>query len=231
MRVLCTICMRGGSKGVPSKNLKILNGKPLMAYTIEQALESNLFDHVVVSSDSNSIIDISKTYGAKSWFKRPASLSSDNAPKLPVIQHALKEAEREYGYKFDVLVDLDATSPLRNVSDIIDAYDKFINEKANILISASPARKNPYFNMVELNNGKVDLVKKVNVQPTRRQDAPKVYDMNASIYIWRRNTLLNGNSLFSEKTCLYVMPEDRSVDIDTEFDWQFVEYLIQNKAK
>ena len=138
----------------------------------------------------------------------------------------------------DILQDTQNKADERNISicrvgikDIKLAYEKFIDEDADNLITGNPARKNPYFNMVELNNGKVDLVKKVNVQPTRRQDAPKVYDMNASIYIWRRNTLLNGNSLFSEKTCLYVMPEDRSVDIDTEFDWQFVEYLIQNKAK
>ena len=118
-------------------------------------------------------------------------------------------------------------------SETLDKATKTLSGLSNCAgLVVAPKYQNNIKNIdfVELNNGKVDLVKKVNVQPTRRQDAPKVYDMNASIYIWRRNTLLNGNSLFSEKTCLYVMPEDRSVDIDTEFDWQFVEYLIQNKV-
>ena len=224
-KILCTVCMRGGSKGVSGKNLRNLHGKPLMAYTIEQALQSGLFEHVVVSTDSDEIAEMAKTYGAEAWFLRPAELATDEAPKLPVIRHAFLEAEKHYDHDFEILVDLDATSPLRNIEDINGAYDQLITEDADMLITASPCRKNPYFNMVEKVNGRVKKVKELKPPPTRRQDAPAVYDMNASIYIWKRRPLLEYDTLFTEKTSLYVMPEERSVDIDTELDWEFVEFI------
>ena len=217
--------MRGGSKGVPGKNLRDLHGKPLMAHTIEQALQSDLFEHVVVSTDSDEIAEMAKTYGAESWFLRPKKLATDEAPKIPVIRHAFLEAEKHYGHEFEILVDLDATSPLRSVEDINSAYDQLIAEDADMLITASPCRKNPYFNMVEKVDGRVREVKELKPPPTRRQDAPAVYDMNASIYIWQRRALLNLDTLFTDKTSLYVMPEERSVDIDTELDWEFVEFI------
>lgn len=349
--ILCTICMRGGSKGVPNKNLRKLHGKPLMAYTIQQALQSGLFEHVVVSTDSQVIADMAKKCCAEAWFLRPAELATDEAPKLPVIRHAFLEAEKHYGQKFDQLMDLDVTSPLRLVEDITGAYKQFVDDDADILISASPARKNPYFNMVEINKGSVNLVKHNNFSkllinpkasirdaleslsqsgekclmvidsygklkgtlsdgdlrkallkgsnledpimdiynsnpvylkqsaykndlakklfienkfdlipiidedgvlldfvvweefftdedklfnqqsnlelhtPFRRQDAPDVYDMNASIYIWKRHALLESNTLFTDRTSLFIMPEERSVDIDTELDWAFVEFI------
>ncbi|MBT6937930.1 MAG: acylneuraminate cytidylyltransferase family protein [Candidatus Marinimicrobia bacterium] len=224
-KVLCTICMRGGSKGVSGKNLRNLHGKPLMAYTIQQALQSGLFEHVVVSTDSVEVAGMAKTYGAEAWFLRPAELATDEAPKLPVIRHAFKETEKHYEQEFEILVDLDATSPLRSVDDIIGAYDQFIAENADILITACPSRKNPYFNMVEIVDGRIRKVKELKTPPIRRQDAPTVYDMNASIYIWKRQALMENDTLFTDRTSLYVMPEERSVDIDTELDWEFVEYI------
>ena len=224
-KILCTICMRGGSKGVSGKNLRNLHGKPLMAYTIEQALQSGLFEHVVVSTDSDEIAEMAKTYGAEAWFLRPAELATDEAPKLPVIRHAFLEAEKHYDHDFEILVDLDATSPLRSMEDINGAYDQLIAEDADMLITASPCRKNPYFNMVEIVDGRVRKVKELKPPPTRRQDAPAVYDMNASIYIWKRQALFEYDNLFTDKTTLYVMPEERSVDIDTELDWEFVEFI------
>lgn len=224
-RILCTICMRGGSKGVPGKNLRQLHGKPLMAYTIEQAFESDLFEHVVISTDSDEIAEMAKKYGADAWFLRPTEMATDSAAKLPVIRHALVEAEKHYGKKFDVQVDLDATSPLRKVEDICGAYKQFENENADILITATPSRKNPYFNMIEKVNGRVLKVKNLDVPLVCRQDAPPVYDMNASIYIWKRDIILTSDTLFTGGTSLYVMPEERSVDIDTELDWEFVKFI------
>ena len=226
MKNLCTICMRGGSKGVPSKNLREMHGKPLMGHTIEQALQSKLFEHVVISTDSEKIASTAKLFGAEAWFLRPSQMATDNAPKLPVIRHAFMEAEKRYGLRFDVLVDLDATSPLRLVNDISEAYKQFVDDDADILITASPARKNPYFNMVERANGRVQIVKELDKTPVRRQDATQVFDMNASIYIWKRQALLENDTIFTDKTSLYVMPEQRSVDIDTEMDWEFVNYMI-----
>ena len=217
--------MRGGSKGVPNKNLRKLHGTPLMAYTIKKAIKSGIFDHVMVSSDSNEIIETAKSFGADAWFVRPSELATDSSPKIPVIRHAFLEAEKHYDQEFEIIMDLDATSPLRSGDDIINSYNQFITEDANILISATSCRKNPYFNMLEKVNGRVQKVKELNTPVTRRQDAPLVYDMNASIYIWKRSTLLNQNTLFTEKTSLYVMPEERSLDIDTELDWEFVEFI------
>ncbi len=229
--ILCTICMRSGSKGVKNKNLKNLNGKPLMGYTIEQAKKSKLFKHIVISTDSDEIAQMARTFGAESWFIRPDEMATDNAPKIPVIRHALLEAEMHYGLKFDTIIDLDATSPLRTMKDINKAYKQFVDQDSDILITACPSRKNPYFNMVEEVDGRIKKIKELKSSPIRRQDAPKVYDMNASIYIWKRSYLLNGGDLFTQKTSLYIMPEIRSIDIDSELDWAFVEYILSNKMR
>jgi CMP-N,N'-diacetyllegionaminic acid synthase len=232
--ILCTICARGGSKGVKNKNIKELHGKPLIVYTIEQAKASGLFDHIVISTDSDDIANIAKKYGAEVFFKRSAEMASDTAGKFDVIRDAFQRSEEYYNKKFDYLIDLDATAPLRNIEDIVNAYEQFKNDNNDNLITAMPSRKSPYFNLVEQDkNGKVYLSKTLDDAIVRRQDAPKSYDMNASIYIWKRDVILNQNKLFLENTGLYVMPEERSIDIDTELDYKFVEFLMKenNNAK
>jgi CMP-N,N'-diacetyllegionaminic acid synthase len=228
--ILCTICARGGSKGVKNKNIKKILGKPLISYTIEQAKASNLFEHIVISTDSDEIANTAKEYGAEVFFKRSPEMADDAAGKIPVIRDALIRSEEYYGKKFDYQIDLDATAPLREVSDIIESFKQFkLNDNDN-LITAMPGRRSPYFNLVEVNStGKVTLSKKLDSSIVRRQDAPKSYDMNASIYIWKRDTILKEDSLFLEKTGLYVMPEEHSIDIDTELDFEFVEFLLRKK--
>lgn len=229
-KILCTICARGGSKGVKNKNIKLLNGKPLIAYTIEQAKQSKLFEHIVISTDSDAIAQCAQEYGAEVFFKRSAEMASDTAGKLDVIRDAFKRSEEYYGCTFDTLIDLDATAPLRSVQDIVDSYGQFLREDSDNLITAMPSRRSPYFNLVEVDaQGKVTLSKKLSEGVVRRQDAPKSYDMNASIYIWKRDVILNENTLFLEKTGLYVMPEERSIDIDTELDFEFVEFLMRKQ--
>ena len=229
-KILCTICARGGSKGVKNKNIKEINSKPLIAYTIEQAKESKLFEHIVISSDSQEIIDVSKKYGAESFFKRDDKLSNDTAGKLDVIRDAFVRSEKFYTMKFDYLIDLDATAPLRDTQDILDSFEQFLSDNNSNLITAMPSRRSPYFNLVEVSKDKkVSLSKTLDTSIKRRQDAPKSYDMNASIYIWKRETLLKENSLFLESTGLYVMPEERSIDIDTQLDYKFVEFLMKEK--
>jgi CMP-N,N'-diacetyllegionaminic acid synthase len=232
-KVLCTICARSGSKGVKNKNIKILNGKPLIAYTIKQAKQSKLFEHIVVSTNSDDIANISKKYGAEVFFKRDEKLASNMAGKLEAIKDAFVRSEEYYGTKFDYLIDLDVTSPLRNVDDIKNSFAKFLQNNNDNLITAMPSRRSPYFNIVEVDkNGKVTLSKTINNSITRRQDTPKSYDMNASIYIWKRDIILNEKSLFLENTGLYIMPEERSIDIDSEIDFEFVEFLMEkNNAK
>jgi len=226
--ILCTICARGGSKGVKNKNIRELCGKPLIAYTIEQAKSSNLFEHIVVSTDSDDIAKVAEQYGAEVFFKRSAELASDTVGKLEVIKDAFMRSETYYNKTFNYLIDLDATSPLRNVEDIINAFKQFKENNNDNLITVMPSRRNPYFNIVEVdNNGRVTLSKKYDKPITRRQDAPKSYDMNASIYIWKRGVLLNENTLFLENTGVYIMPEERSIDIDSELDFKFVEFLMK----
>ncbi|MCG3683489.1 cytidylyltransferase domain-containing protein [Aliarcobacter butzleri] len=228
--VLCTICARGGSKGVKNKNIKELNGKPLIAYTIEQAKASGLFEHIVISTDSDDIANIAKQHGAEVFFKRSSEIASDTAGKLDVIKDAFKRSEEHYNKTFDYLIDLDATAPLRIVEDIINSFKQFKQNDNDNLITAMPSRRSPYFNLVEQDkDGKVYLSKKLDNSIVRRQDAPKSYDMNASIYIWKRDIILNENSIFLEKTGLYVMPEERSIDIDNELDFKFVEFLMKEK--
>lgn len=227
-KILCTICARGGSKGVKNKNIKPINGKPLIAYTIEQAKESGLFEHIVISTDSDLIADTAKKYGAEVFFKRSAEMASDTAGKLDVVKDAFMRSEEHYGERYDYHIDLDATAPLRETKDIIKAFEQFIKDNNDNLITAMPSRRSPYFNLVEMDkDGKVYLSKTLDKKVLRRQDAPESYDMNASIYIWKRDVLLDNNSIFLEKTGLYIMPEERSIDIDTEEDYKYVEFLMK----
>ncbi len=234
--VLCTICMRKESQGVKNKNIKLINGKPLMYFTIKQAIKSKIFNHIVVSTDSKKILKYAKNYGAEGWFMRPKKLSTNSSSKIKAIKHALIEAEKYYGMKFKCIVDLDVTSPLRKVEDIINAYKLFLKKNPDVLISGAKSKKNPYFNVVEIINKKVKKVKSLKKGIFRRQDAPKTYDINASIYIWNRNALINSNSAVqglekksTGKAILYEMPESRSIDIDNKLDFELVEFLLKKR--
>jgi CMP-N,N'-diacetyllegionaminic acid synthase len=230
MRILATICARGGSKGVPNKNIRLLNGKPLIAYTIECAKKYTKFDRIIVSTDSPKIAEVAKQYGADVPFLRPKELATDTSPKIPVLQHAVRYLEKEENDRYDLIVDLDPTSPLRTVEDIENCVNKMIEKNPNVVFSVTPAHKNPYFNMVEEKDGKVYLCKKLDEPITRRQDAPKVYAMNASIYVYKKDFLLNTDSVFSNNTMAVVMPEERSIDIDRPIDFEFVEFLMKRNS-
>ena len=232
-KILCTICARGGSKGVKNKNIKEINGKPLIAYTIEQAKESGIFEHIVLSTDSDDIANIAIKYGAEVFFKRSAEMASDTAGKLDVIKDAFVRSEEHFNETYDYLIDLDATAPLREKEDVVKSFEQFLKNNNDNLITAMPGRRSPYFNLVEVDKkGKVHLSKTLDDAVVRRQDAPKSYDMNASIYIWKRDVILKERSIFLENTGLYVMPEERSIDIDTELDYKFVEFIMkENDAK
>lgn len=227
MKRLCTICARGGSKGVKGKNIRLLLGKPLIVHSIEQAQASGLFEAIAVSSDSDLILEISMKSGVDYVIKRPDELATDQAAKLPVIKHCVVEVERQRGDRFDVIVDLDATSPLRSIEDIQNAVALLEEGGAGNVITAMPSRRSPYFNLVELNaDGIVTLSKQTKTAIVRRQDAPKCYDMNASIYVWTRQIFFASDTIFNENTRLYVMPEERSIDIDSELDFKFVTFLM-----
>ena len=231
MNVLCTICARGGSKGVKNKNIKNINGKPLISYSINQALKSNIFNEIVVSTDSRQISKISKKFKAESWFLRPKNLSNDKSEKIYAIRHALITSEKYFNKKYDYIVDLDASSPLRSIEDIKKSFKKFINTNSSNLVTLCESRKNPYFNMIEIKKNVLKKVKKLKKKGVRRQDAPKVYEMNASIYIWSRKTLLSDMKIINNRTSYYIMPYNRSIDIDNIDDFNYVNHLMKRNDK
>lgn len=230
MKRICTICARAGSKGVPDKNIRNLLGKPLIAHSVFQAQSSGLFDEIAVSSDSGRILRIAEAHGVRQLVLRPPELACDDAPKLPAIQHCVEEVERNVGHRFDTVVDLDVTSPLRTVDDIAAAVCLLEQSDAENVLSCTPSRRSPYFNMVEVTkDGTVALVKPPASSVTRRQDAPVTYDLNASVYVWKRDSLFGCGTLFSLRTLLYVMPAERSIDIDTLLDFDLVEYVLSKR--
>jgi len=231
MKILVTIAARGGSKGVKNKNIRELCGKPLIAYTIEQALKWGKASKVLVSTDSVEIAETAKKFGAVAPFLRPPDLSTDTAPKVPVIRHAWREAEKIYGETYDFVVDMDATAPLRTLADLEASLKTAVEKRSNMLFSVVPAHKNPYFNMVELDSaGYAHLSKKLKETVTRRQDAPKVYDLNASIYVYSREFLMGDSiTVFTDKSVVHIMNELSGVDIDREVDFKFVEFLLKER--
>ncbi len=231
-KILCTICARAGSKGVKNKNLRELQGKPLIAHTIEQAQMAGFSATLVVSSDSSQILEVAKQYGVPYIVRRPDELATDTADKLEAIRHAIGEVEKRVGYKFEDILDLDPTSPLRLPDDIASALSLYYETKAENLITGAPARRSPYFNLVEQDElGFAHLSKTLPVRVFRRQDSPRCFDMNASIYIWTREFLFREKQVFGKKTALYVMPEERSIDIDNEIDFEFVSFLMSKRAQ
>lgn len=226
MNILCTVCVRAGSKGLKGKNFIKINNRYLISYTLDVAIKSKLFTHIVVSTDSRKIRALKKNYKKVDFIKRPKNLATDGANKLDAIRHALKYSESINNLKYDLVFDLDATSALRKLKDLENALKVFKNKHAENLFSVNVSRRNPYFNMVEKKNGRIRVVKKLNRWPIRRQDAPITYDMNASIYIWKRKILLSSDNLFRKKTAIYVMDIERSIDVDSKFDLTMIKNLI-----
>lgn len=229
MNTLMTICARGGSQGLPGKNVRPLLGKPLIAWSIEQALASGLADRVYVSTDDLEIADVAQRYGATVPFLRPAELASASAPKVPVIQHLVDWVEAHEG-RVDRIIDLDPTSPLRDVADI-QACALMLDDETDVVITGYVSDKNPYFNMVERKaNGYFERVCLPAQEAAGRQAAPTVYAMNASIYCWHRHTL--GPSLWGNpRIRLHEMRRERSIDIDHVIDFEFVELLMKRKVR
>jgi CMP-N,N'-diacetyllegionaminic acid synthase len=230
MTLLCTICARGGSKGVVGKNSRDLLGKPLLAWTIEQARKTGLFEAIAFSSDSDQLLESALKAGADIAVKRPDVMATDTAPKLPAIRHCLEQAIAGTGTTPDIFVDLDVTSPLRLPSDITGVVELLQKSGARNVITGAPAHRSPYFNLVEARaDGTVGLSKVADPPIVRRQDAPHCFDMNASIYAWRVAAFLQNPAVFYPDTRLFEMPEERSVDIDSDLDFTLVELLLRKR--
>ncbi|MBL4888741.1 MAG: acylneuraminate cytidylyltransferase family protein [Candidatus Lindowbacteria bacterium] len=229
MSVLCTVCARSGSKGIPNKNLQLLDGRSLLAITLGQARDSGIFDTIAVSSDSGEILDAAKAASSDVCIDRSADLSSDVASKIAAIQNCVTETEAISGKTYDIVVDLDVTSPLREREDIQNCVRLLIDEEADNIITGVSSRKSPYFNLVEReSDGSVRLVKPPEKRFDRRQDVPECFDMNASIYAWGRESLFRDEPLWQNKTKIYLMPEE-AIDIDSPLDLAFVELVLDRR--
>lgn len=226
--ILATICCRGGSKGVPGKNIKELKGKPLIAYTIKSAKASIFIKDLIVSTDDKRIADIAKEYGASVPFMRPPDLAGDTTSKWPVFIHAVEEYEKLTGKTVDYLVDLDVTVPLKTAKDIDGAIQLALsNTDTDVVITGYQPERNPYFNMMEVKeNGLAEIVKKTDRPIVRRQDAPLVYSLTPAAYVIKKSALYEYEHWSKAKCRIHPIPRERAVDIDTEIDFKIVEFLM-----
>ena len=224
-QTIATICARGGSKGLPGKNIRPFAGQPLIVHTIAQALQCGQFDGVFVSTDDHAIAEVARAAGAAVPYLRPAELASDTAAKLPVIEHLVQHLEQQ-GHRIARVVDLQPTSPLRDVQDIANALTAYPHMP--LTVSVCGPQDNPYFNMVERDScGNVTVCK--GAGEGRRQDSPAVYALNGSIYVWQRAALAQAaaKGLWSVEIEVVEMPRWRSVDIDDIDDFEYAEWLFQ----
>ncbi|MEH7367684.1 acylneuraminate cytidylyltransferase family protein, partial [Priestia megaterium] len=187
-RIVAVIPARGGSKGVPGKNIKLLNEKPLIAYSIEAAKGSSYIDRLIVSTDDSEIKDIAVKYGAEVPFLRPKELSEDTTPTLPVLQHVVNYLEKE-GDTVDVVITLQPTSPFRTSNHIDEALEKLLQSPSESVVSLSEVDYHPYW-MKKVSNGTIHSYIESEKEYLRRQDLPKVYKMNGAIFITPRNVLM-----------------------------------------
>jgi CMP-N,N'-diacetyllegionaminic acid synthase len=235
MKILCVIGARGGSQGLPGKNIKILLDKPLITWTILEALKAPEIGRVIVSTDSDEIATIAISAGAEVPFIRPDSLSGPEVGKFDVWKHALENCENYYGEKYDIYVDLDCTNPLRDHYDISNAITQLKNGKAkgiDAVFSVCEARKNPYFNMVEVDkNGALKMSKTLGPTVIRRQDAPIVYDHVASTYVLTAEYVRTQSHLLNGHTEGYNIGLEKSLDVDSDFDFEIIEFLMKKKHK
>lgn len=233
-KILFSICARGGSKGLLNKNISEFHGKPLIAVTIEQAFLSNYCEDVYISTDSEEIANISKRYGAKVLEMRPASLANDEASKFDVWKHHLKTIEELTNNRYDYFFDLDCTCPLRPLGDIDHMIDCFMGLSSvhDGIITICESRKNPYFNMLEVRDQRfLKISKALDSNIVRRQDAPRVYDHVASMYLLKSDYIKNAYNLFDGDILGYKIPYERSLDIDSELDKELVSFLFANLNK
>lgn len=229
--ILVTICARGGSKGIPGKNIKSVNGKPLLAYTASVALEFARKHNADVgfSTDSQEILDVAATCGLPTDYIRPAELANDTIGKPHAIKDLMLFCERQYGKRYDYVVDLDVTSPIRTLEDIENCLRIMTeNDDALTVFSVNHCARNPYFNMVEAkNNGFYNLVKQSD--STTRQGSPAVYDINGSIYVYSRRSLDCDNPrAVTSRTLVYVM-DHLCFDLDEPADYEYLDYLITSR--
>jgi CMP-N,N'-diacetyllegionaminic acid synthase len=225
--VLATICARGGSKGVPGKNLRLLLDRPLIAYTIECARACPALSAMVVSTDDDAVARAAEGCGVEVPFRRPADLATDTAGKLPVILHAARWMEEHRGLRPDVVLDLDVTVPLRAPEDVSACVAELVRGGWDAVVTGYEPERNPYFNMVEMTEDGARPVKSPSRRIVRRQDAPRVLSVSAAVFAFRRAFLDRGDYIYDGRVGVVEVPRERAVDIDSEMDFAFTEFLMR----
>lgn len=225
--VVALICARGGSKGLPGKNIRPLAGRPLLAWAVAQAQAVPRISRVLVSTDDEAIAAAAEAAGAEVPFRRPAALAGDDAPEWAVWQHALRFLEASAGGLPEALVVVPPTAPLRHADDIGRCLDDYDRGDVDLVITVTDAHRSPYFNMVTLDAaGRASVVLPLAERVTRRQTAPVVYDMTTVAYVARPEFVLQSSGVFDGRVRAVHVPVERSWDIDTAFDFQVVEALM-----
>jgi CMP-N-acetylneuraminic acid synthetase len=222
-KILAVIPARGGSKGIPNKNIVNVGGNPLIKYTIDAALDSEMLTHCIVSTDSSFISDVAKSCGVLAPFKRPKRLSDDKALSLPVMQHAVEFMESEQGFQYDLVIMLQPTTPLRQAEDIDCAINLLLDTNADSVISVVEVEGNHPLRMKRVVDGRlINYIDQGQEDMRPRQELPPVYIRNGAIYATVRNILMEKNSFVGMDSRAYIMPGNRSINVDTLKDLQLL---------
>lgn len=226
--VLAVIPARGGSKGIPRKNIKELCGKPLIAWTIEEGLKSKYIDRLIVSTENEEIAEISKKYGAEVPFLRPEELSRDDTPGIEPIIHSIKWLKEHSQIEYDYICVLQCTSPFRRSRHIDEALEILINKNGDCIVSVCESEISPYW-MKKIENGIMkDFIENVQFY-VRRQDLPKIYRLNGAIYIGKTSFVLKNKNWYGDNTLPYIMQKSDSIDIDDMLDFKIAQILMEEK--
>lgn len=224
-RILAIVPARGGSKGIPRKNVKEIGGKPLIAWTIEAAQKSKYIDHLVVSTEDHEIASVSRSYGAEVLL-RPEELAQDDTPGIDVVLHAVEQLQ---GYSYVVL--LQPTSPLRTTEDIDQCLESLVSNGAPACVSLCEVDQPPHWMYIVNEQNKLQpIVDNIN-QYYRRQEIPKTYALNGAIYVAETEWLFLKKSFLSEETLPFIMPRERSIDIDVPFDLEFADIVLRQRLR
>ena len=230
MSTYACIFARSGSKGMINKNIQTFNGKPLISWTIELALQIRQINEVFVSTDSKEIAEIARMAGAVVPFVRPSGLATDTSPEWHSWQHFIKFLVDKDGKVPEVFLSLPPTSPLRSTIDVENCIQEFKKGRADFVVGITPSERNPYFNMVKKGeDNQVELIIHQGNKYSRRQDAPEVFDLTTVCYVGKPSTILTKNSIFEGKVVGVEIPRERAIDIDTKLDFQIAEFLFKSK--
>lgn len=225
--LLAVIPARGGSKGVPLKNIRNLAGKPLIAWTIDAALSSQCFDRIVVSTEDYKIAEVARTFGAEVPFMRPVELSQDNSPSIDAILHAIHWLANHEDYRPEYVMLLQPTSPFRLQEDIQKTIQVAHDKQAESVVSVTQAHQHPDWMKTISPEGYLVSFSTPKRSSTRRQDLPPAYALNGAIYLIKREALLEQKSFVGDRTLAYIMPQERSLDIDTLWEFRLAELIMK----